>query len=201
MQHKYTDEQREFITMNYIGKGNAELTEMFNTKFDLELKTSQIKAYKNRYNLNSGLDGRFKPGAVPANKGKKGIRIKGTEKTWFKKGSKPPNWVPIGSERISKDGYIQIKIQEGQFQNNWRGKHILIWEDHNGPLPKSHAIIFGDGDKRNFSLDNLVLVSRAQLVKLNQYGLIQKDADLTRTALIIVDLKSKISEKNKEMKN
>ncbi|HBB28619.1 MAG TPA: HNH endonuclease [Clostridiales bacterium] len=199
MQHKYTDEQRELITLNYLGKGNAELPAMFNAQFGLELKISQIKAYKNRHKLNSGLNGRFKPGSIPPNKGVKGVHVKGTEKTWFKKGSKPPNWVPIGSERITKDGYIQIKIQEGKFQHNWRGKHILIWEEHNGQLPKGHAILFGDGDKRNFSPDNLILVSRAQLARLNQNNLIQKDADLTRTALIIVDLKDKISEKIKKI--
>lgn len=197
MQHKYTDEQREFIEKNYVGRGSAELTEMFNAQFELELKTSQIKSYKSNHNFNSGLDGRFKSGSIPINKGVKGVHIKGTEKTWFKKGHKPSNWVPIGNERITKDGYVQIKIQEGKFQHNWRGKHIIIWEEHNGSVPKGHKIIFGDGNKRNFDITNLICVTDAQMARLNQYHLIQKDADLTRTALIIIDLKNKISKKNK----
>jgi len=121
----------------------------------------------------------------------------GPNKTSFKKGHKPHNWVPIGSERITKDGYVQIKIQEGKFQKNWRGKHILVWEEHNGPVPEGHAVIFGDGNNRNFDIDNLILVSRAQLLKLNQQGLIKNDADLTRTGVIIADLQMKISERSK----
>jgi hypothetical protein len=45
----------------------------------------------------------------------------------------------------------------------WRPKHHLVWESHHGqPIPKGHAVIFGDGNNRNFDPDNLILVSRAQ---------------------------------------
>lgn len=133
-------------------------------------------------------------GSHPWNKGKKGISYEGMKATQFKKGHKPHNWVPVGSERITPDGYVQIKVQEGKKQHNWKGKHILIWEAANGPVPKGHVIIFGDGNKRNFDLNNLLLVSRKQLVRLNQKNLIANDAELTKTGIIIADIYNKIGE-------
>lgn len=118
-----------------------------------------------------GAKTRFKKGAVPHSKGKKreeymsaeGIaKVKATE---FKKGQIPHNWVPIGSERISKDGYILIKYTDnyGLFSaKNFEMKHRLIWIEKNGPIPLGMNIGFLDGNKRNFSIDNLVLMNKSE---------------------------------------
>ena len=196
MAKKYTKEHIEYLREITPGRTNKEITKMFNEKFNLNISEKAIAQARKRRGIKTGSDGRFKKGQTPWNKGKKGFM--GPNKTSFKKGHKPHNWVPIGSERITKDGYIEIKIQEGKFQKNWRGKHILVWEEHNGPVPEGHAVIFGDGNNRNFDIDNLILVSRAQLLKLNQQGLIKNDADLTRTGVIIADLQMKISERSKQ---
>jgi len=185
--HYFTLEEAEFLKEHVPGRGNPELTEMFNAHFSLNLGLNQIKAYKKNHKLSSGLDGRFPPKHTPFNKGKKGIG--GWEPTQFKEGNRPWNYQPVGSQRINGDGYVDIKIAD---PNKWKGKHILTWEAANGPVPKGHAVIFGDGNKRNFELDNLILVSRKQLVRLNQHNLIQNDAELTRTGVIIADIYNKI---------
>jgi hypothetical protein len=203
MNQKHTTEQIEYIAANIQGCPFKDLADMFNKKFNTNLKVSSMSLLADRYGLHNGRDTRlnkgyeptqFKKGHVPYNKGKKGVSYEGMKFTQFKKGNKPHNWVPVGSERVTKDGYIQVKSQEGCFQKNWKGKHILVWEAANGPVPEGHAVIFGDGDKRNFSLNNLILVSRAQLVRLNQKNLIQEDAELTRTGVIIADIYNKIGE-------
>jgi len=192
----YPEEVRKFILENYIGVGHQSMADMLNKTFGRNYTKEQMKAYYARFKLDSGLTGRFPPGNIPPNKGKKGMG--GWEPTQFKKGNKPANWVPIGSERITKDGYIQVKVQEGGFQKNWRGKHILIWEEVNGPLPKGHAVLFGDSNNRNFDLDNLLLVSRSQLVRLNQNNLIQNDLELTKTGIVIADIYNKIGERKRK---
>ncbi|HIG0358899.1 MAG: HNH endonuclease signature motif containing protein [Clostridium sp.] len=192
MAYQYTKEQIKFITKNVKGRSNKELTKIFNNNFGLSLKVSQIKSLKKNRKLDSGLNGQFKKGQEPWNKGIKGLYAKGCEKTWFKKGSTPINHRPVGSERITVDGYTEIKVEE---PNKWRLKQQLIWEKYNGPVPKGYVVIFGDGDQHNFNPDNLILVSRQQLLILNRNKLIQKDADLTRTAIIIADLYRKISQR------
>ena len=186
----YPHEVTEFIANNHVGTGPKEMTDLLNSKFGTTYTRGQITAlYKNR-KLNSGLTGRFEPGHVPFNKGRKGVTQGGVE-TQFKKGNRPHNYLPVGTERVNTDGYVDIKIAD---PNKWRGKHLLIWEQHNGPVPNGRAVIFGDGNRRNFDINNLILVSRNQLARLNQQDLIQDDADLTRTALNIIDLQQKIRE-------
>ena len=206
MNRKYNPEHIEFIAANITGRPFKELTAIFNANFGMDLRASTLISLADRHGLHNGRDTRlnkgyeptqFKKGHVPANKGLKGISYPGMKPTQFKKGNRPAGWVPLGSERITKDGYIQVKIVEGKFQHNWRGKHILAWEEYNGTLPKGYAVIFGDRDTRNFELDNLILVSRKQLVRLNQFNLIQSDADLTRTGIIVADIHNQIGELKK----
>ncbi|APU61225.1 HNH endonuclease signature motif containing protein [Clostridium botulinum] len=197
MVHKYTKEQIEFITKNVKGRTNKELTKIFNNNFGLSLKVSQIKSFKKNHKLDSGLNGQFKKGQEPWNKGIKGVYAKGCEKTWFKKGNTPINHRPVGSERITVDGYTEIKVAE---PNKWRLKQQLIWEKYNGTIPKGYSILFGDGNKRNFDIDNLILVSRQQLLIMNRNKLIQTDVDLTKTGLIIADIYQKIGQRKANAK-
>lgn len=200
--HQYTPDQVKFIRENISGITISELTKMFNMHFGLGLKYSQIKSYASNNGLKCGINAFFPKGHIPFNKGKKGLVLGGVE-TQFKKGEMPHNYMPVGSERvrtprtnrISIGDYIDVKIAD---PNQWQAKHIFIWKQHNGPVPKGHTVIFGDGDNRNFDLNNLILVSRRQLAILNKNRLIQNDADLTRTAVILADISLKIGErKNK----
>lgn len=198
MIHRYTPEQIQFIR-EYIKKMTwKELTIEFNKTYGTGLSYKALAATGKRYGIKSGRTGRFPKGNKPWNKGMKGFSPEGCKATQFKKGNRPHTWVPIGSERITRDGYVEIKIQDNKKQKNWKGKHILIWEKHNGPVPPGHAVIFGDRNRRNFDPDNLILVSRKQLVRMNQYGLIQNDAELTKTGVIIADIYNKIGERKKK---
>lgn len=191
--HSFSTKQLEFLRNHVVGRSKRDLTELFNKHFQLDLLEKQIKSCCKRHKLPlSGLDGRFKLGRTPFNKGLKGSF--GGEDTQFKKGNKPHNYKPVGTERVNGDGYVDIKVAD---PNKWRAKHTLIWQEANGPVPKGHAIIFGDGNRRNFELDNLVLVSRKQLAMLNKHHLIKDNADLTRTGVILTDILMKISERTK----
>lgn len=151
--HRYTEEQASFVRENIKGRTRKDLLEMFNAYFGLELGLNQITAYIKNHGLRSGIDSRFKSGQPSWNKGKKGIGGGGS--TRFKKGQRPHNYKPLGSERVNGEGYVDVKIAE---PNVWKTKHRLIWEEVNGPIPKDHVVIFGDGNRRNFALDNLLLV-------------------------------------------
>lgn len=194
---KYPEEVQRFIQENYIGVGPKEMAARLNETFGTDYTHSQMKAWYKNHNLDSGVTGHYPKGHVPANKGKKGFSTEGMKATQFKKGQMPPNYLPVGTERVNGDGYVDIKIADPK---KWRGKHLLVWEAANGPLPQGYVVIFGDGDRRNFDLDNLILVSRAQLARLNQNHLIQNDAELTRSGILVADLISKISERKKRKK-
>jgi hypothetical protein len=108
-------------------------------------------------------NGRFKKGNVPFNKGMKGFRVSpGTE---FKKGNTPPNTKPVGSIRINKDGLQEIKY----CLHKWRSLHSHLWILKNGEIKKGSVVIFKEGaDKMNFTINNLRLVTRGELLKMNK---------------------------------
>lgn len=142
---------------------------------------------------NVGLNGRFKPGIRPWNKGMKGLDIGGHE-TRFKPGHRVGRaaelYQPIGTERISKDGYLQRKVNDDMpLQKRWRAVHLLVWEAEHGPLPAGYAVVFRDGDKRNISLENLEMISRAELMRRNTVH------NLPPEIKAVVDLKRHITRK------
>lgn len=55
-----------------------------------------------------------------------------TKATRFKKGHVPKNHKPVGYERITRDGYIEVKTAE---PNVFELKHRLVWIEHNGEIP------------------------------------------------------------------
>lgn len=198
---KLTDEMKNFIAANAEGKLNTELTELLNKEFGTEVSVKQIKIYKKNHKISSGLTGRFEKGHAPCNKGKKGIYYAGSEKTWFKNGQMPHNHKPVGSERVSVDGYIEIKVAESK---KWRLKHNVVWENVHGKIPRNHVVIFLDGDKMNVDIVNLKLISRGQLLLMNRNGLFTQDRELTETAANLaklMDTKYKAKKKKGQSQN
>jgi len=114
---------------------------------------------------------RFKKGMVPHNKGlrRPGWHRGRMRETQFKKGRHPPKWCPIGTERI-RDGYLCRKITDtGYPPRDWRPVQLLLWEEAYGPVPKGHAIVFVNGNRKDIRLDNLAIASRADLMRRNSY--------------------------------
>jgi hypothetical protein len=124
--------------------------------------------------LTKGKVFRYNKGHVPKNKGKKWSeymtpkQIEKAKTTTFKKGTVPPNYKPVGYERIDrKDGYVYVKVGEGL--RKFRLKHRVIYEQHFGEIPKGYNVEFKDRNKTNFDPANLVLRSRKENMKLNTY--------------------------------
>lgn len=122
-----------------------------------------------------GESGRYPKGHVPANKGlrRPGWAPGRMAATQFKAGRPPSearNYLPIGSERVNADGYLERKVSDDQTivpARRWIGVHRLVWEAANGPIPAGHAVTFLPGKRSvvasEITVDVLELVTRAQL--------------------------------------
>lgn len=145
--HVYTDEEREWIRdAVYIYDSYREITDNFNERFNTSVKPQSIidqvrKVLGLRLNKNVG---------------------------WFKTGRDIPGTKPIGSE-AAYNGYIFVKVNDvyhkgkttnKQFRENWKPKHVYIYEQTYGPLDADKIVIFLDSDKRNFDLNNLYAIDR-----------------------------------------
>lgn len=197
----FTDEIKQFIFDNNNGNSSKELTRLLNEEFETNFTVTQIKNFRARFKLISGVTGRFEKGHVPINKGKKGMFNVGGNKTSFKKGNIPKNFQPIGTEVIGKGGYIYIKVDDKKNvpkKENWKPKHRVIWEKANGPIPKGHFVIFLDQDKTNLKLENLEIISMAENLIMNRQNLYYDNPELTKTGVAIARLLNKVNKKKGE---
>lgn len=196
---KYTDEMKQFILDNYKERYNQELADLFNQKFNTNITSRMIKSYKANNKLNSGLTGKFRKGQTPHNKGKKMPKevYEKVKHTMFAKGNVPPNHRPVGSERISKDGYIEVKVAE---PNKWRLKQRVVYEEAKGKIPEGCTIIFLDGNKQNCNIDNLRCITRSELLYLNRNGL-NNSNEITETGILMARLDITKNKKKQELKD
>lgn len=190
----FTPEQAQFIRENYTGRSVAELTALFNEKFGTEKTGQQIKTFVHNRGITSGRTGQFEKGQESWNLGKKGYM--GANRTSFKKGDAPANRKPIGTERIdSKDGFVLVKIAEHNpytgAPTRYKHKHVHVWEAANGPVPEGHAVALKDGNKLNCSLENLLLVSRAELLAMNLHGYKNQPDELKPIVLALAKIEAK----------
>jgi hypothetical protein len=182
-----------------------------------ELCAAFIKAFPHRRNVSvdnlkrlcerkgwlNGNSGRFRKGAVPANKGKKMPFNANSARTRFKKGNRTGKattlYKPIGSTRLSKDGYLERKIHDGlPMQSRWRAVHLLNWEKKHGAIPKGHCLKCLDR-KSDVKPSNWELIPRALLPRLNsRWGKRRYDAapaEVKPTIMAIAKLEQRLREK------
>lgn len=166
----WTPDMDNVLKENYPYKETSEVAKM------LGLTTKQILCRARRLKLHKSPEvvkgirenGMFLKGHVPFNKGMKqhefmtAEQIEKTKATRFVKGQVPVNIKEIGYERISVDGYVEVKTEKGFVL-----KHRMIWEKHNGPIPKGHIVRFKNGNKLDIRIENFELVTCAQNMKDN----------------------------------
>jgi HNH endonuclease len=118
---------------------------------------------------------RFTPGHVPHNKGlrRPGWAAGRMRETQYKRGQRnglaARHWMPVGSTRLI-EGYVYRKVSDVPnvpYTVNWKPDHVLVWTRAHGPVPVGHAIGFRNGDKADVRLDNLVCLSRRELMLRN----------------------------------
>ncbi|BDD90913.1 hypothetical protein PanNE5_03530 [Pandoraea sp. NE5] len=210
--HKpWSDEEKALLTKLYPDRTAADValllgrpvSQIYCTAARLGVKKSAeffVSAESGRTDGTRGKSSRFVKGQTSWNKGVLGIcgTHPNSRRTQFKKGemhgAAQHNYVPIGSHRVSKDGYLERKVTDDHPvpARRWVAVHRLVWEEAHGPVPSGHVICFLPGrrsaDLDAITLDALELVSRADLARRNHprshspelAGLVQLKGAITR---------------------
>lgn len=130
-----------------------------------------------------GIANRFKRGNEPPNKGRPQSEWmpaesrKRCQSTQFKpgqmRGAAQHNYRPIGTLRVSNDGYLERKVNDDHPvpARRWVGVHRLVWEAANGPVPAGHVVVFKPGRRTaceaQITLDAVELITRVELMQRN----------------------------------
>lgn len=153
---------------------------------------------------------RFKPGHKTWNEGVKGSTglHENCRKTQFKPGQKPHTTAPVGAYRINVTKGIPRLEQKtndkpGPNHVRWIPVARLVWEQHNGPIPPKHIIVFADSKQattvlEEITVDKIICISRAQNAMRN--SLYSKDHDLGRLAQLKGAITRQVNRINKEHK-
>ena len=172
----WTAEEVQILTEQYPHVATCEVARILGRKVTQvigkahRLRLKKSPAYQSTLgnNLSSaGAATRFRPGQVPWNYGTHFVSGGRSAETRFKPGQKTHTWRPIGAEHITKNGYIERKIADTGTRRDYVLVHHLVWREAGREIPNGHVLIFIDGDKRNFALDNLKLISRQELMHRN----------------------------------
>ena len=122
---------------------------------------------------------RFKPGHKTWNSGVKGSTglHENCRATQFKPGQKPHTWVPVGSYRINVSKGIprlerKMNDKPGPNHVRWIPVTRLVWEQHHGPIPPKHIVVFADSKQattvlEEITVDKLICISRAENARRN----------------------------------
>jgi hypothetical protein len=198
----YSDEQLAWIKA-CSDLPRAELHALFVQVFGRQdVSRQNLTALCKRNGWLTGRTGRFQKGQAPRNQDYLPKMIEAGKATRFKKGCRTGRanalYKPIGTERITRDGYRERKVNDDlPLQRRWRAVHLQEWEAVNGPLPAGHALKCLDGNKTNTDPSNWSCVPRALLPRLN--GRFGRDYDtapveLKPTIMAIAKLEHKARE-------
>ncbi len=110
----------------------------------------------------------FQAGLDPWNKGQPHPTTGRTAETQFKPGNRPHTWCAIGHTRRNGDGYLERKTADtGCTRRDYTPVHHLVWRLHGGTVPRGHALVFRDRNPDHLDINNLELITRAELMRRN----------------------------------
>lgn len=162
-------EEQQFIKDNYKGILVADLAKLMQEKFGKQFNCEQIKRFKVKNKLRSGISTRFYKDQIPHN-----LKQEGDE---FKENR--------GYQRIKHNG-------------KWMMKARYVYEQEYGELPNNYYVVLLDGNKDNLSLDNLMAVEcRDKLVCKNK-KLFTSNKEATKVGLLTAQLSNKLYDLEKK---
>lgn len=195
----FTREQADFIQEHYATLSRHHLTTAVNAQFGTNYTVGQVTGFVKNHGVSSGRTGHFIPGIKSWNSGTKGL-VKPNAGS-FHPGSVPANVLEMGKERITRDGYIEVKVPQRNPYTGaptwWRFKHRLIWEAANGQVPEGHVVVFLDGNKLNCNLENLRCVPRGVLQWMNKTGMNETAGEARKAAILTAEIITKANQRQR----
>ena len=167
MKNKYTKEFEDFVRENISKYTKEDFILLLSKKFNIEISKNDLKCYLRRHN------------------------IKGRYLDYKKNMVRSTAKHPVGAERMTKDG-ILIKVAQ---PNIWRRKSRVMYEKyHNCKLSDDDYVLFLNGDRNDFSKENLFKSTNQEKCCLHNWGTFSKNKELTKTGILSARLYIKAKE-------
>ena len=195
--HKWTESQLNYLYNETKGLTAREIQEHLNKTYNLNLTLHHIRGKLVRCNIKPRENQKgVKLGTPSKLKGRKKEYISEKQRaTMFKKGNF--NGLPVGAERVGKDGYTYVKIAQ---PNKWKLKARIIWEQyHQREVPKNCQLVYLDRDRQNLDINNLDIAEKGVILTAINKGIYTNEAEINRTVINLVELERKIKKYSKSV--
>lgn len=170
---KYTNDQIAFL-YSCCHLPSKEMAEKLNDKFELNKTPKNMRdwCFRNKTPKRKNIT-IFKKGHKPWNKG---------SDIHFSRSSE------LGHERVNCDGHVLIKTDS---HRRMVKKHRHVWEENNGEIPNGYIVTFKNGITTDCSIENLILLSRSELVRLNQSYIKHSTPETHESCILLAKIKDK----------
>lgn len=159
----WTPEMKKFLAQYFRKRSDKELASMFDKKFPrpdgTKWRAALIASQMDHFEMNRTYAEAM---AVKKRNYDKGLT----------KPAKRPDKYKIGDivkqrreDYYTKKEWYELSIKT---ETGWRLLKHVIWEQHNGPIPKGHQIKMKDGNKLNVVVENLLCEPYNATIKKNQ---------------------------------
>lgn len=189
--HRWTIDEIAYIAEAYRYVDLEDVTTLFNKEHGTSLTVSQVRGALRNRRIRSGRTGHLQKGGGDLRSYDGPKRANSGSFKPGRHASQARNYLPIGSLRCSKDGYVERKVTDDPSlvpARRWVAEHRLIWEAANGPIPEGHVVVFLDGDPLNLQLNNLRCVHRGVLGMMNKSGMSQTTGEARKAAILACEL-------------
>lgn len=167
MKNKYTKEFECFVRENISKYTKEDFILLVENKYKIKMSKHALKSYLRRHNIKE----RY-------------IDFKENMKRATQKHK-------IGAERMTKDGIV-IKVANPDV---WRRKSRVMYEKyHNCKLSDDDYILFLNGNRNDFSKENLFKSTNREKCYLHNWGTFSKNPELTKTGILSARLIIKAKE-------
>lgn len=166
----WTDEELEWIKENFPRLGGLKCAPEFEKRFGKKRSHKSIMTFAHRHGIFVDDD------TIEANRNY-------------------PRRVPIGTIVDDGDGYLKIKVGAEYSSSGWMRYHRYLYEQRHGKLKKGYKIMFLDGDKRNYSDDNMIAVPASYFALMNKLELHSVFPDVNLAGIKWCDLYSALRKK------
>lgn len=161
----YSEELVQFIEEYRLENTIAELSKMIEDKFSKKITTKALRKYFYRHNLDYKKELCRRWNCIIAH--------------------------PIGTEsEPDKNGLVRVKINEKQ----WVYKQRYIYEQHYGAIPDGYKVVFLNGDKTDYRIENLAIAPSKDVLTIYGQGLSSKNPEATKLGLQVARLINKTKE-------
>lgn len=166
-EHKYSDEQREWLAENAATMSERELTATFNARYGTSVNNNALRAYVKRF-----------------------IGVKRTKEAAIAHRSAAQRRYHAGDISVQTRGGHKVKVimTETDGRRKWVPYGRFMWEHEHGYLPDGWSVIYLNGDGTDCRPENLYAIGPDVMALMARNQWFNGNPDVTLAAIKLCEL-------------